>query len=50
MKGRVGRGLRVDEIDHRILVLNWIRRRGVVEKEEEVNERKWTEEGTEKEQ
>lgn len=34
MRGRVGRGMRVDEVDHRILVLNWVRRRGIVEKEE----------------
>ena len=34
MRGRVGRGMRVDEVDYRILVLNWVRRRGIVEKEE----------------
>ena len=37
MRGRVSRGYRVDEADHRIVVLNWLRRRGVVEAEEEEN-------------
>lgn len=35
MRGQIGRN-RVDDVDHRIVVLNWLRRRGVVEKEEEV--------------
>lgn len=33
MRGGVGRGMRVDEIDHRIVVLNWLRRRGIVKEE-----------------
>jgi len=40
MRGRVSRGPRVDKIDHRIVVLNWLRRRGVVEKEKEVKKEK----------
>lgn len=39
MRGKVG-----EAHEYSYIVLNWLKRRGVVKKEEEVNERKWKEE------